>query len=334
MKNVSISIIIPVYNVEKYIVSCLNSVIAQTFKKGVECILVDDCGNDRSLDVIYSFFKRNECDMSKVDVYLCHGMEFRILHHERNKGLSAARNTGISAARGDYMFFLDSDDELTSNCLEEMWKIVEKCGKLDLIQGAFTEVPSYINKALKRPFEEYTDDLKLAKACLLSYDINPITAQNRLVRRLLIIDNKIYFKEGIIHEDNHWTFFLAKYVSKMAICKIPTYMHRYNPDSITHKRDFLKEKFAYRTLIEDFSSNIDSVLSGHQKELILNTLLIALNLHYFDTIDDRNRMISLLQKQHNFIENCLFFLFRISKGMIKEKLLHILYRVYNSNEHM
>ena len=332
MENVNISLIIPIYNVEKYIVSCLKSVIAQTFIKGVECILVDDCGNDLSLDVVYSFFNRNGCDMREVDIYLCHGIEFRILHHDQNKGLSAARNTGISAARGNYVYFLDSDDELTSNCLEEMWKVVEKFGNLDLVQGSYTEVPSYINKALKRPFDEYTDNQKLAKACLLSYDINPVTARNRLVRRQLLIDNKIYFKEGIIHEDNHWTYFLAKYVSKMAICKIPTYMHRYNPDSITHKRDIVKEKFAYSTLIEDFSSNIDRVLPGYQKELILNTLLIALNLRYFDTIDDRKRMISLLQKQHNFIENCLFFLFSISKGMIKDKLLHILFRVYKSNE--
>ena len=70
MENVNISLIIPIYNVEKYIVSCLKSVIAQTFIKGVECILVDDCGNDLSLDVVYSFFNRNGCDMREVDIYL------------------------------------------------------------------------------------------------------------------------------------------------------------------------------------------------------------------------------------------------------------------------
>lgn len=321
----NISIIIPVYNVERYIEACLDSVVAQTMKDGVECILVDDRGTDNSLSIIDGYFKNNGCVISADESCICNGMEFRILHHDMNRGLSAARNTGITAAKGRYLYFLDSDDELTANCLDEMWKLVGKFGEIDLIQGSYTEIPSYINQTAKRPFEGYTDNQKLAKACLLSYDINPITAQNRLVRRQMVIDNKIYFKEGIIHEDNHWTFFLAKYVRKMAICETPTYLHRYNPDSITHNRNLEKEIFAYGVIIRDFVANIDNVLRGNQKILILNTLVIAMNAGFYNDVDDKHELIGSFMNINSCFER---FLLRTYFKTKNPKLLHLLFKVY------
>ena len=80
----SISIIIPIYNVEPYIASCLHSVMAQTYTGSIECILVDDCGQDDSIGVA-----------KKVIANYQGPIRFHILHHEHNRGLSAARNTGM-----------------------------------------------------------------------------------------------------------------------------------------------------------------------------------------------------------------------------------------------
>ena len=93
-----VSIIIPIYNVAPYIKRCLQSVADQTYKD-IECILIDDCGSDNSINLAKEFiydYKGN--------------ILFTILHHEENKGLSAARNTGLRYAKGEYVYFLDSDD--------------------------------------------------------------------------------------------------------------------------------------------------------------------------------------------------------------------------------
>ena len=110
-----ISIIVPVYNVEQYIKECFDSIAAQTYKGDIECIFVDDCGQDDSVAILEKLIAEY------------HGpMQFSIVHHEHNKGLSGARNTGIRKASGDYLYFLDSDDSITSDCIEKLTALAEK----------------------------------------------------------------------------------------------------------------------------------------------------------------------------------------------------------------
>ena len=98
---VKISILIPVYNVADYIIRCLNSVVEQTYKGPLECILVDDCGSDNSILLVKKFLESYSGNVM-----------FRILHHDRNRGLAAARNTAVENAEGDFVFHLDSDEWL------------------------------------------------------------------------------------------------------------------------------------------------------------------------------------------------------------------------------
>lgn len=97
-----ISIIVPIYNVEKYIKSCIDSIIQQDYPN-IECIFVNDCTQDKSMIIV------NNC-LNKYKG----SIEFKIINHENNLGLSAARNTGVKRSTGDYLYFLDSDDELYS----------------------------------------------------------------------------------------------------------------------------------------------------------------------------------------------------------------------------
>lgn len=101
-----ISVIIPIYNAELYIEDALNSVFSQTYSD-VECILVDDCGSDSSMDII-NWMIADSAHKDKV----------RIIRQEKNSGPAAARNIGLRAAKGDYIFFMDSDDYITPECLE------------------------------------------------------------------------------------------------------------------------------------------------------------------------------------------------------------------------
>ena len=121
-----VSIIVPVYNVEKYIIECLESAIKQGLKT-YEIICIDDCGTDNSVNLIKNFI--NEKNLQDV---------IKIIKHDVNSGLSVARNTGIDAARGDYIFFLDSDDLLKKNTLSKMYDIANK-ENLDLLEGGVSE---------------------------------------------------------------------------------------------------------------------------------------------------------------------------------------------------
>lgn len=309
-----ISIIVPIYNVEKYIISCLQSVIAQTMNEGIECILVDDCGQDNSMELAESF----------VNEYTGN-IRFVILHHNKNLGLSEARNTGMRAAQGDYIFFLDSDDEISKDCMEILYAHVLKHPSIDVVEGnSIKEVLNFLG------FNGiYTENQCIIKSYLLTYHGKIICAQMRLIRRKFLEDYKLTFKKGIIHEDNMWTFFLAKIVKSIAFSFENVYYHRYNPNSITNNINIENECKAYRILIETFSKSIDPVLKGAQKKFILNNLLTAINSKYYKSESDKAYLIETFVKTNSSLErvilNCFF---KCRSRFIKIKILHLLIRVY------
>ena len=103
-----VSIIVPVYNVEKYIERCFDSIVSQQYKN-IECIFVEDKSIDSSYNIL------NSC----VDKYFGE-IDFKIIRHSQNKGLSAAINSCTRIASRDYLYYLDSYDELYSSCIKEL----------------------------------------------------------------------------------------------------------------------------------------------------------------------------------------------------------------------
>ena len=109
---IKVSIIIPIYKVEQYIEKCLNSVLEQSYDGvKIECILVDDCSPDKSMEIVHAIVGNYQGNIS-----------FVFLKHLENKGLSAARNTGLNAASGEYVMFVDSDDWLPNDSLRLLIK--------------------------------------------------------------------------------------------------------------------------------------------------------------------------------------------------------------------
>jgi len=309
MQEIRVSIIIPVYKVEEYLADCLTSVLNQTFQD-YEMILVDDGSPDSCPQL--------------CDEWATKDKRIKVIHRE-NGGLSAARNSGVKAAEGDYLYFLDSDDELTPDALEAMYRLVEAHPQVDLVQGGFFEKKGDAGKLTPYKLPEYTENVKLIKNTLLTFDGDLIKAQSRLVRRDFFIENDLWFKEGIIHEDNYWTFFLAKSVKTMCFCNKRTYYHRMNPDSITHAINVKKEYNAFKVILEDLCSNIDNFLPGRQKELIIETLIVALNKGYISTNEERQYLINLVKRKNNVIENILLYLYLKTKN---SQILHLLIRLY------
>ena len=311
-----ISIIVPMYQVEQYLAICLKSITDQTMTDGVECILVDDCGSDRSLFIAKDFIEHYQGNVL-----------FRIVEREKNGGLSAARNSGIDVASGEYVYFLDSDDEITPNCLEIMWSLVEKYGKVNLVQGAFFEDEKYANSISNIKFPEFCTCQAEIKTFLLQYLGDIVGAQSRLINLSFLKEHHLYFEEGIIHEDNLWTFFLSKYVRTMAYCDVCTYYHRYNPNSITGNVNVIKETIAYKHIIQTCSRSIDPFLIGIQKEWLLNNLITVINSKYYVKDEDLKEMLSNFKSTCSFTEKLLLSLYlMLSNSALKNKMLHLLIR--------
>ena len=218
-----VSIIIPVYNKEDYIEHCVCSVMNQTYRC-LEVILIDDCSPDGSMNVAKRVIADSENSKD---------LEFVFLRHEENLGLSEARNTGIRAASGDYLFFLDSDDALTPSSISLMMEQVRMHPGVELVQGYTVSVPDDIYY--------HTEELNYMgyreSNLLYVYEMNrmrnfPITAWNKLLNRNFVVRNNLFFMEGIIHEDLHWIFYVARCVSRFSYIPETTYMRYYTPNSI------------------------------------------------------------------------------------------------------
>lgn len=219
-KIMKISIIIPVYNVENYIERCLRSVISQRYQGQIECIIVDDKTPDSSIPIIEKIIKSYQ---GKID--------FKLIHHTANLGLSAARNTGLRYATGDYVYFLDSDDEITPDCINILCKpLLNK--KYDFVISNYEldkdGLPSYVLPISSR---EYCHNIQ--KMFLLHQW--PSMAWNKLCNLNFLKKNGLYFQEGLIHEDILWSFYLALYAKSFYVCNETTYVYCYRENSIVNE---------------------------------------------------------------------------------------------------
>lgn len=214
-----VSIIIPVYNVAPYIERCLESICAQTYRN-IECILVDDCGKDDSMKIAERFVEAYQGDI-----------EFKLLYHQGNKGQATARNTGMRAATGDFIYFFDSDDAITENCLEVLVALSEKYPDADFVQantvtGNDDELMPYTFSI--QPPEYCNDKLELNRLILATLTM---TVWNRLIKRSFLTDHNLYFPDGILCEDMYWIYFLAKATKAAAFTSQGTYLYYKNNNS-------------------------------------------------------------------------------------------------------
>ncbi|MBR1503840.1 MAG: glycosyltransferase family 2 protein [Prevotella sp.] len=261
-----VSIIIPVYNVAPYIKRCLDSVAAQTYTGDMECLLIDDCGTDDSIKIAKQWIEGYNGNI-----------RFTIFYHSTNQGLSAARNTGIEIASGDYIYFLDSDDAITPDCIQILSNLAVKYPDADLVLGNtvkggkelvsshfLAKAPLYVDK------RSQMDNTLLCTTC--------VTAWNRLVKRSFIIQHAIWFPVGIVHEDVYWLFFLAKHTHKATFTNVGTYCYYANENSVMHSlsdANMNKRAIGYQVSINAFVKDIlqNGSTSKYQRQFVGDTIL-------------------------------------------------------------
>lgn len=251
MKRPSVSIIVPVYHVEPYVEACLRSVMRQTYDGSMECILVDDCGTDESMAIA-----------GKLIAEYTGAVSFKVLHHTHNRGLSAARNTGMDVATGDYLFFLDSDDELTDDCIESLAKPLEKEWH-DVVMGCLKRyriLPSGQQEYVESYLEQHLPhDVVFSPSTMMRTisEWQNMTAWNRLLRADFIRQNHLRFKEGLIYEDHLWSFQIACLASSFYVVSHTAYLYRYRDDGLSAPDDGRKYYNNLMIIIKDITAFVD-----------------------------------------------------------------------------
>lgn len=214
-----ISIIVPIYNVEKYLNKCIDSIIKQSFKN-IEILLVIGESPDNCLSICESYVKTD----SRIKIV-----------YRANGGLADARNAGLEVAKGEYVLFIDSDDWIIDECLDEIAKIINKT-KVDVIIGKFlvynegkikglfydTNIQgSKVNGCEKHSVVKYLYSIKLSPA-----------AWRYAINRKMLLRKDLFFYKGIYAEDSDWTPRLLCSAESFWVIDKPFYQYRKRNDSL------------------------------------------------------------------------------------------------------
>lgn len=212
-----ISVIVPVYNMEKYLCQCLDAIKRQSFVDW-ECILVDDGSLDRSPEICESYAKADS--------------RFKVIH-KPNGGLSSARNAGLRIAKGKYLAFVDSDDWPESKYLEVLYNSITR-NNADLAQCGFVkEFTSFSRKKSLSKDEAVISRDEFGEELLRNKTV-PSFMWNKLFRREVVVEE---FPEGKVYEDFYAMTSWAPYIRKVVVTPQVLYHYRMRRGSISLKND-------------------------------------------------------------------------------------------------
>lgn len=281
MSETKISVIIPVYNVEKHIYRCIESLFAQTMKEGIEFIFVNDCTSDNSMQIIHNFINKSP-ERKNAAI---------IVNHLQNMGLPSARNSGLKIAKGDFIIHCDSDDWISSNTYETLYNKAMK-ENADIVCCDFYD--EYSNRRIWRR-EPYPENGRQCIKDMLTTRLHGSVC-NKLVRRSLYEKNHITFPDGInLWEDLYTSIRLFFFAEKIAYVPLPLY--HYNQQntasllsSVTLKK--MEERIRICDMLADFFKAQESY-GEFEKELNQRKLWAKMEFITDDGLRDFNRWNAL-----------------------------------------
>ncbi|MFV8772811.1 glycosyltransferase [Aerococcus urinaeequi] len=253
-----ISVVLPVYNVEKYIGECLDSLVNQTLDlESFEIIAINDGSTDNSLKILEKY----KTKLPNLRIY-----------SQENKGLSEARNKGINVSKGEYIYFLDSDDCISKNALELIKKHTIN-SELDLLFfGGKSFYDGDNNKAIK------TDEFKKKgkyDAIMTGEDAFIKLLESRdytssvclyVIRREFVVNNSLFFVPGILHEDELFTYLALLKSNYVYVINDELFLRRIRNNSIMTSENYEKSfNGIYYTLVEMLKYRNSLQLNEHMK---------------------------------------------------------------------
>lgn len=243
MKNPLVSIVVPCYNREKYIETCINSVLSQDYENW-ECIIINDGSKDNTLNLVRSF------ELKEKRIYVI---------DQENLGVSEARNKGIDHATGDFLFFLDSDDKLSNDVISTLVAAYENN---DIITGvitamAFADQSIGDDSQVLHPKEDnitFENNNFEVLIRTMESGLTPVV-QNRLYRKDFIDENHFRFKPGIVHEDELWFFETMLLAKNVKFVNKKTYFYRIDHQHSITKNLSDKNLESYIKIMEEIVLN-------------------------------------------------------------------------------
>lgn len=221
-----LSFIIPIYNVKDYIIECLKSVFTQIHDSNVEVILVNDGSTDNSMELVYSLLSKQTNEVFE---------KIKIINKE-NGGLSSARNSGLKVACGKFIYFLDSDDYISSDFLEKILPTIEET--LDIIEFNasffYSRNNNFYFNDRRNIYEEGLHIIESERMRAKFYGWQDWAVWYRVYNRN-IWNNRV-FPEGFLYEDIMTTPFIYQNVNKVYSLDATLIYYRNNPNSIMNKK--------------------------------------------------------------------------------------------------
>ena len=253
-----ISIIVPVYNVEKELTKCVNSLLNQTYKN-IQIILVNDGSTDRSGKICEEFYAKDH----RIK-YIC----------KENGGLSDARNTGLKYVEGDYVIFVDSDDYIEKNTCEKLYLLLNKVENLDVITMNAIKVHSEGQTHIRHT--SFAENIPVTG---IEYMYNEFNKNSMLMAAWLNVynveflkKNSLFFKKGILHEDEEFTprvFLKAKRVMHL---NYDVYYYIIRDNSITQRKDLSKNAEHLFETLHFLELEYDRIQESNIKEVFKDSL--------------------------------------------------------------
>lgn len=205
-----VSIVVAVYNAEKTLKKCVESLLNQTYNN-IEIILVNDCSKDNSLDICTEYSKTND--------------NVKVISNEKNSGVSATRNNGINNSTGEYICFVDSDDYVESNYIEVLYYYYQKCNTVPICGFVYHDEYNHA-KPVKYSWSGNEELVSLGEAFRLKSELYLTALWNKLFDRRLIVEKNIRFDTNIsVGEDLRFSieYFDKNNISEVYVLKKPLY---------------------------------------------------------------------------------------------------------------
>ena len=225
--NYEVTIGIPVYQAVDYIEKTMESALNQTFKS-IEYLVVDDCGNDGSINKVECF--QNEHPRGK---------DIRILYNQQNLGVGKTRNIILEQAQGDYLFFLDSDDILELDAIEKMIKMAHLY-QAEVVYGSWTRIDTIHHTPTQYshyPDIQFLSSGQLAMYAFKNYSSFRISVCNALFKLSLIRASHLHFLDAMFWEDLSFTYDLVPKVNRAVLLSDITYHYICRPGSLSQYND-------------------------------------------------------------------------------------------------
>lgn len=309
------TIIMPVYNVEKYIEKAIQSVLDQTYSN-FELLIINDGTNDDSMKIASNYAKRD----NRVKIY-----------NKKNGGLSSARNYGLKYATGEYICFVDSDDYIEATLLKKLSEEISNKKYDMLIYGYDIDtVNSNEEKVeIKKITEESSTFSRIKKTSLKFKNISMIGyAWNKCYKRKLIKDNDLVFEEGTSYiEDiifNNSVFKISKDI-KVINASLYHYIQR-NRETLGRKsyNDMLSLDLRYSKLLKEILLSLNN--TPEKVEKIINQTLFerikwSINIIIFDNYSNRKSKVLLIKKYFKYLKNNYQVFYRMITLNKKDKII-------------